>query len=254
MTTEERLAKVERELADLRAEVRTRRVIIEDENGASRAVLDVNEDEPGLKLYDKTYDESDNEVQGSVRVVLSADVTESGLKLYNGEGNLRAALSVATEPYDEEENGQASARLKLDGGGGDDEENGPGGGMRSVLLSTGEEEEENGKDGPVLNLILMVPPIKQGYEGQESHAVLKAGKDGPGLELYTGPYGGTAALYDPPTRMVRPYIGNFQGKEELLGNLLREGDRLAILSAGANGMGLILCDEKGRRIAKTHRA
>lgn len=245
MTIEERLEKVERELAKLRAEVRTRRVIIEDENGVSRAVLDVNEDEPGLKLYDKTYDEKDNEVQGCVRVVLSADVSESGLKLYNGEGNPRAALSVATEPYDEEENGQDSASLKLYGGGGDDEkeeENGEEGNLcatlsvaqnsaRLELYGGGGDDEENDPGGGMRSVLL------------------STGKDGPGLELYTGLYG-PAVLYAPPT-MVRPNIGNFQGE---LGVFLREGERLAILSAGSSGMGLIMCDEKGRRIAKTRRA
>jgi len=76
--------------------------------------------------------------------------------------------------------------------------------------------------------------------------------DVPGLELYAGPHIHTAAraeMFTPPM-MVRPCIGNFQGE---LGVFLNEGDRLAILSAGANGMGLILCDEKGRRIAKTRR-
>lgn len=53
MTTEERLETLEKELAGLRAEVRTRRVIIEDESGTSRAELVVIGDGPVLVLFDE---------------------------------------------------------------------------------------------------------------------------------------------------------------------------------------------------------
>lgn len=54
MTTEERLAKIEKELAELRAEltecVRTRSVCIVDKSGQPRAVLGVDADRPRLGL------------------------------------------------------------------------------------------------------------------------------------------------------------------------------------------------------------
>ena len=56
MTTDERLANVERERACLRAElaacVRTRAVQVVDENGMTRAVLDVLKIGPMLSLSD----------------------------------------------------------------------------------------------------------------------------------------------------------------------------------------------------------
>lgn len=53
MTTEERLAKVERQLAELQHEVRTRRVTILDENGKTRALLAVDLEGPTLGLADE---------------------------------------------------------------------------------------------------------------------------------------------------------------------------------------------------------
>jgi len=73
MTTEERLAKVERELAALRAELAhsltTRVVSIVDEQGKIRAGLDVDEDGPSLRLYDEA---------GKVRAALSVNTDGAG--------------------------------------------------------------------------------------------------------------------------------------------------------------------------------
>jgi len=77
MTTEERLAKVERELAQIKAgravadEVRARRLVLVDDEGRERAMLDMDEDAPVLCLCDEA---------GEVRAALG--VNEDGPRLY----------------------------------------------------------------------------------------------------------------------------------------------------------------------------
>ncbi|MGB2754224.1 MAG: hypothetical protein WBD75_07990 [Phycisphaerae bacterium] len=87
MTTEERLAKVERELADLRAELAdgltTCSLSIVDEQGKPRAMLNVDEDEARLSLCDAA---------GTLRATLS--VGGPMLVLADENGEPHAALSA----------------------------------------------------------------------------------------------------------------------------------------------------------------
>jgi hypothetical protein len=83
MTIEERLEQLERELAELRACVRTRQVIIEDDAGRTRALLFADQDGPRLRLYDE---------MGKLRVVLGVNKGEPGLVLHDERGEARAWL------------------------------------------------------------------------------------------------------------------------------------------------------------------
>jgi hypothetical protein len=82
MGTEERLAKLERELADLRAgpkkHVRTRLLEITDENGNNRAVLRADEGGPTLELLDE---------KGNKRAVLRVDALGPVLYLLDEKCN-----------------------------------------------------------------------------------------------------------------------------------------------------------------------
>jgi len=107
MTTEERLGKLEREVAALRSEVRTRKVMIEDEDGAVRAALSVSNDWPGLGLYDEKgtlravlrLDEdgptlSLGDAKGTPRIWLRMEEDGPTLALHDKDGSLRALLGV----------------------------------------------------------------------------------------------------------------------------------------------------------------
>jgi hypothetical protein len=64
MTVDERIEKLEQELAELRKCIRTQHIIIEDDKGQSRADLKVGENGPALGLYD---------INGKVCAYLSGD-------------------------------------------------------------------------------------------------------------------------------------------------------------------------------------
>jgi hypothetical protein len=125
MTTEERLAKVERELGRVKRgnrwllaalglalgawimagtlalrtvgaegggaavnEVRARRIVLADDQGRERGVLQMAADGPTLVLCD---------AMGKVRATLSAIASGPGLALYDAEGKGRAALVVLAD-------------------------------------------------------------------------------------------------------------------------------------------------------------
>jgi len=220
MTTEERLEKVERELADLRVtlasmrkEIRTEQLVLGDDNGTVYGVLNGS----GLKLYgeegrDEEGDEDDD-----------------------GDGNLRAEFGVDVDD---------NAYLGLYG-----EEYDPPR-RRSVLLSAGTE-------GPLLKL--------QSHEGSGWHtaplsqgglvcdealvsAILIAGEEGLGLELYSG-------VGDQAFKPSAPRSGTTRALGKKLGPLINsQEETFTVLSAGVNGAGLRFWDKRGAREAKTRRA
>jgi len=91
MTTEERLEKLERELANLRAElaaeVVTRKIAVCDENGKTSASLTVTNLGPILYLHDEN---------GKVRAALGMFEDQPGLYLYDENGKTRAVLAVTS--------------------------------------------------------------------------------------------------------------------------------------------------------------
>ena len=92
MTMEQRMQKLERELADLRAGMaeclRTRRVVVEDNAGKTRAELDVGNEGPALVLLDE---------KGNRCAALG--VTKKGPALFwtDKSGTVRVWLTVAQE-------------------------------------------------------------------------------------------------------------------------------------------------------------
>jgi hypothetical protein len=93
MTTEERLDKLERELALLKpgepeSEVRANRFVLEDENGKLRAMLNVTKEGAALVLFDE---------KGDLRATLGALKGGPGLDLFDENGEFRAGLNVRQE-------------------------------------------------------------------------------------------------------------------------------------------------------------
>jgi len=90
MTTEERLAKVEQELADLRAELAagltTRHIEVVGDVGGARVLLDVTADGPMLGLSDEA---------GNAFAMLAASKISRTLTLFDAAGKTRAMLCVA---------------------------------------------------------------------------------------------------------------------------------------------------------------
>ena len=90
MITEERLEKLERELADLRAElatcVETREIRVVDENGEPRAGLGMDEYGPRLILLDEN---------DGGRVWLGVEEDGPRLALFGEKGQVHAMLGVS---------------------------------------------------------------------------------------------------------------------------------------------------------------
>jgi hypothetical protein len=140
MTTEERLEKMERELArvkcryywllaavglvvgvcalvwfgtgfartaqaqDAKKVVRANEFVLEDENGKHRAVLSASKENPGLCLYDEN---------GKPRAMLGMSKVGSGLDFFDENGKCRASFGVAKDGpklalHDENGNGRAA--------------------------------------------------------------------------------------------------------------------------------------------------
>ena len=96
MTTEERLEKLERQLADAPKVIRSNEFILEDDKGNVRAVLAVTKYGPQLCLYDengKTLFELTGAVlgmmdeNGKTRVELAVLQDGAGMALYDEDGN-----------------------------------------------------------------------------------------------------------------------------------------------------------------------
>ena len=94
MTTEERLAKVENELAEMKEaravaeEVRFRRLVLVDYEGRKRAALDMGPDGPMLQLFDEN---------GEPRASLMVGAELSMLGLDDAAGKPRATLVVGAD-------------------------------------------------------------------------------------------------------------------------------------------------------------
>jgi len=95
MTIEERLEKVEKELAILKKsaasapkEIRASSFIAVDENGKDRAVLNVSDGVPGLILKDEN---------GKNRIILNITKNKTGLTIYDEKSKNHIGLSVKDE-------------------------------------------------------------------------------------------------------------------------------------------------------------
>lgn len=118
MTAEQRLEKLENELAGLRTElsqrIETGSVTIRDENGKVRAKLGMDKRGPGLDLFDAS---------GNIRVAVHAESDGRwALAIFDENGNDRAKLCLEEEGsalalFDENENKRAGLSLTEDGPG-----------------------------------------------------------------------------------------------------------------------------------------
>jgi hypothetical protein len=85
MTTEERLEKLEQEIAELRKCIRTKQLIVEDDKGQTRIELEVSNYGPRLELSDEG---------GKPRAVMGVVKHGPWLYLADENGLLRVQLSL----------------------------------------------------------------------------------------------------------------------------------------------------------------
>jgi hypothetical protein len=71
--------------SDIPYEIRAQQIVLVDEKGNPRCILNMGKDGPGLTLSDNN---------GEMRSILSVDANESRLSLYDKKGDPRAVLSV----------------------------------------------------------------------------------------------------------------------------------------------------------------